>query len=148
MAGGLYRSVRGRYPGVGLTGAKAFFSVLHRACTASARGGDPSGMRVTMVPGPPADALRTSFNDRGEHIYILPDQVLVSRSAVQLINRQQNFLFDAEQLSREFEENGIILPDAPARLGIDPRRVWVFPRAVWDAQVVRAAGFTTRKETT
>lgn len=147
VAGGLYRSVRGRYPGAGLTGARAFFSVLHRAYVASA-GGDPSSIRVTMVPGPPADALKASFNDRGEHIYMLPDQVLVSRSVVQLINRQQIFLFDAEQLSREFAENGIILSDAPGQLGIDARRVWVFPRAVWDAEVVRAAGFTTRKEAT
>jgi hypothetical protein len=109
--------------------------------------GDTGGVRITTVPGPPADALRASFNDRGEHIFILQDQVLVSRSVVQLINRQQAFLFDAEQLSREFAENGIILPNAPTALGIDGRRVWVFPRTVWESEVVRAVGFTSRKET-
>lgn len=146
VAGGLYRSVKGRYPGIGLTGAKAFFSVLHRAHIAVSNG-DTGGVKITTVPGPPADALRASFNDRGEHIFILQDQVLVSRSVVQLINRQQAFLFDAEQLSREFAENGIILPNAPTALGIDGRRVWVFPRTVWESEVVRAVGFTSRKET-
>ena len=144
VAGGLYRSVKGRYPGVGVTGAKAFFSVLHRAYTAAANG-DGGGIRLTTVAGAPADALRASFNERGEHVFVLPDQVVVSRSVVQLIDRQQNFLFDAEQLSHEFEENGIILADAPGLLGIDDRRVWVFPRAVWDSEVVRAAGQTTIK---
>ena len=146
VAGGLYRSVRGRYPGVGITGARAFFSVLHRSYTAAANG-DASFVRLTVVPGPPTDAVRASFNDRGEHVFILPELVLVSRSVVQLINRQQSFLFDAEQLSHEFQENGILLLDAPGSLGIDPQRVWAFPRAVWDAEVVRATGFTTtRKE--
>ena len=145
VAGGLYRSVKGRYPGIGLTGARAFFSVLHRAYT-TMTGRNPGDIQMTVVPGAPADTVRTSFNERGEHIFVLPDQVLVSRSVVQLINRQHAFLFDAEQLSREFEENGIISPDAPGLLGIDGRRVWVFPRAVWDSEVVRAAGFTTRKE--
>lgn len=147
VAGGLYRSVKGRYPGVGLTGARAFFSVLHRAYMA-ANAGDTSGIRITMVPGAPSDVVRASFNERGEHIFIMQDTVLVSRSVVQLINRQQAFLFDAEQLSREFEENDIILPDAPDSLGIDGRRVWVFPISVWDSEVVRAAGIQTRKDAT
>lgn len=148
VAGGLYRSVRGRYLGAGLTGARAFLSVLHRSYSASARGEDPgaAGVRLTVVPGTPADALRASFNDRGEHIFVLPDMALVSRSVVQLVNRQQAYLFDAEQLSREFTENGIILTEAPAALGIDPGRVWAFPRAVWDAEVVRAAGFTQKQK--
>ena len=109
--------------------------------------GDNGFVRLTTVPRLPADTLRSSFNERGEHVFILPDKVIVSRSVVQLINRQQAFLFDAEQLSREFAENGIILPDAPTALGIDGRRVWVFPRGVWDSEVVRAMGFTERKET-
>lgn len=146
VAGGLYRSVRGRYPGVGLTGARAFFSVLHRAYTATSNG-DSAGIAMTTVAGAPADALRASFNDRGEHVFILPDHVLVSRSIVQLINRQQIFLFDAEQLSHEFEENDIISANAPSLFGIDSSRVWVFPRAVWDSEVVRATGFSTRKDT-
>jgi len=146
-AGGLYRSVRGRYLGAGLTGARAFFSVLHMAYMASIRGEDPgAGVRLTIVPGTPADSLRASFNDRGEHVFVLPDMALVSRSVVQLVNRQQAYLFDAEQLSREFAENGILLADAPGSLGIDPSRVWAFPRATWDAEVVRATGFTQRKK--
>ena len=37
---------------------------------------------------------------------------------------------------------------APAQVsGIDGRRVWVFPRTVWESEVVRAVGFTSRKET-
>ena len=147
VAGGLYRSVRGRYLGAGLTGARAFFSVLHRAYAADARGED-AGVRLTIVPGAPSDALRASFNDRGEHVFVLPEMALVSRSVVQLVNRQQAYLFDAEQLSREFAENGILLPDAPSSLGIDPSRAWAFPRAVWDREVVRAAGFTNKNKRT
>ena len=148
VAGGLYRSVRGRYLGAGLTGARAFFSVLHRAYAANMRGDDPggTGVRLTIVPGTPADALRASFNDRGEHVFVLPDMALVSRSVVQLVNRQQAYLFDAEQLSREFAENGILLGEAPASLGIDPGRVWAFPRETWDREVVRAAGFSKNRK--
>ena len=145
VAGGLYRSVRGRYLGAGLTGARAFFSVLHMAHAASSIGDAGTGVRLTIVPGAPADALRTSFNDRGEHVFVLPDMVLVSRSVVQLVNRQQAYLFDAEQLSREFAENGILLGGAADSLGIDPSRVWAFPRATWDSEVVRATGFTNNK---
>lgn len=146
VAGGLYRSVRGRYLGTGLTGARAFFSVLHRAHASATMGDGSPGVRLTIVPGAPADALRTSFNDRGEHVFVLPDMVLVSRSVVQLVNRQQAYLFDAEQLSREFAENGILLDGAPESLGIDPSRVWAFSRATWDSEVVRAAGFADNKE--
>lgn len=145
VAGGLYRSVKGRYPGAGITGAKAFFGVLHRAWLAHVHG-DATGIPLTMVAGNPTDALAASFNDRGEHVFITAEQVLVSRSVVQLVNREKTFLFDTEQLSREFTENGILLEDAPGALGIDGRRVWVFPRRVWDAEVVRAAGFTNRKD--
>lgn len=149
VAGGLYRCVCGRYLGAGLTGARAFFSVLHRAYAADARGDDPGGpgVRLTIVPGTPPDALKASFNDRGEHVFVLPDMALVGRSVVQLVNRQQAYLFDAEQLSREFAENDILLQDAPKSLGIDPARVWAFPRQVWDREVVRAAGFTTTTTT-
>ena len=140
--------MRGRYLGAGLTGARAFFSVLHRAYAANMRGDDPggTGVRLTIVPGTPADALRASFNDRGEHVFVLPDMALVSRSVVQLVNRQQAYLFDAEQLSREFAENGILLGEAPASLGIDPGRVWAFPRETWDREVVRAAGFSKNRK--
>ena len=149
VAGGLYRSVRGRYLGAGLTGAQAFFSVLHMAYAASAQGDDaPGGIRLTIVPGSPPDALRASFNDRGEHVFVLPEMALVGRSVVQLVNRQQAYLFDAEQLSREFAENDILLPDAPKSLGIDPNRVWAFPRAVWDREVVRATGLTHKTKRT
>jgi hypothetical protein len=148
VAGGLYRSVRGRYLGAGLTGARAFFSVLHRAYAANVHDEDPggAGVKLTIVPGTPADALRASFNDRGEHVFVLPDMALVSRSVVQLVNRQQAYLFDAEQLSREFVENGILLGEAPASLGIDPRRVWAFPRETWDREVVRATGFSQNQK--
>lgn len=150
VAGGLYRSVRGRYLGAGLTGAQAFFAVLRMAYAANAAGEDPGagGIRLTIVPGTPPDALKASFNDRGEHVFVLPEMVLVGRSVVQLVNRQQAYLFDAEQLSREFAENGILLQDAPESLGIDPNRVWAFPRAVWDREVVRAAGLTHKTKRT
>ena len=145
VAGGLYRSVKGRYHGAGLTGSRAFLGVLHRAYVASTHG-DDTGIQLTLVAGAPADALKASFNERGEHVFICPDHVIVSRSVVQLINREKTYLFDAEQLSREFTENGIIEPDAPKSLGLDGRRVWVFPRCVWDDEVVRGLGFTNRKE--
>lgn len=150
VAGGLFRSVRSRYPGAGLTGMRAFFGVLHREILAQ-QNGDPSGINVTIVTGAPADAVEASFNDRGEHVFVTPDRVLVSKAVVGLINRDKKFLFDDEQLSREFEENAILLHDGPSAFGIDGTRVWAFPRTVWDAEVVRATGFApnrkVRKET-
>ena len=138
------RSVKGRYPGVGLTGATTFLAVLHREVTAKAHG-DHENLHVTIVNGVPACTLEASFNERGEHVFLCPDYVLVSRSVVGLINRERTFLFDAEQLSREFSENGILADGVPESLGIDPRRVWAFPRAVWESEVVRASGFNTKE---
>lgn len=145
VAGGLYRSIRSRYPGVGMTGSRAFFWVLHREYLARERGEDPN-VPITIVTGAPPDSVKASFNERGEHVFVLEDMVLVSRSVVHLINQEKTFLFDAEQLSHEFEENGILLQDAPRTLGIDSRRVWIFPRSVWDEAVVRPTGFNTRKD--
>ncbi len=144
-AGGLYRSVRGRYPGAGMTGARAFFAVLHRAYAAQQHG-DASGVRMTFVAGAPAEVVKASFNDRGEHVFVTPEHVFVSKSVVQLVNSSKAYLFDAEQLSREFAENGIICDEPAARLGIDGRRVWTFTRATWDAEVVAAVGFRTKEK--
>lgn len=143
-AAALVRTVKGRYPGVGLTGARTFFAVLHREVTAQAHG-DPASLRVTIVNGVPADTVEASFNERGEHVFVCPEHVLVSRSVVGLINKEKAFLFDAEQLSREFAENGILLDDVPKSLGIDPSRVWAFSRTTWENEVVRASGFTTKE---
>lgn len=144
VAAGLYRSVRSRYPGVGMTGMRAFFAVLHREVLAH-QNGDPASVHVTIVTGDPANAVEASFNDRGEHVFVTPDRVLVSRAVVGVINRDKAYLFDDEQLSREFSENAILLHDVPSSLGIDGSRVWAFPRAVWDEEVVRASGFTQPK---
>ena len=144
VAAAAMRSVKGRYPGVGLTGATTFLAVLHREVTAKAHG-DHENLHVTIVNGVPACTLEASFNERGEHVFLCPDYVLVSRSVVGLINRERTFLFDAEQLSREFSENGILADGVPESLGIDPRRVWAFPRAVWESEVVRASGFNTKE---
>ncbi len=145
VAGGLYRSLRGRYLGWGLTGARAFFAVLHRAYMAQQRGDEPD-VCMTFVAGTPAEVLRGSFNDRGEHVFVTSEHVFVGKSVVRLVNGTKAYLFDAEQLSREFEESGILCAGPAGRLGIDERRVWTFPRAVWDAEVVAAAGFAPKEK--
>lgn len=145
VAGGLYRSMRGRYPGAGMTGARAFFAVLHRAYMAQQRGDEPD-VCMTFVAGMPSEVLRGSFNDRGEHVFVTSEHVFVGRAVVQLVNASKAYLFDAEQLSREFEESGILCTGPARRLGIDERRVWTFTRAVWDAEVVAAAGFAQKEK--
>lgn len=140
VAGSLYRMVRSRYLGAGLTGAKTFFNVLHRAYVDQISGGTPS-VPLTFVTDAPGDVVAASFNDRGTHVFILPECAIVSKSVVQAINADKTFLFDAEQLSREFTENAILSDVARTNTGIDPKRVWVFPRDVWDSAVVRAAGY-------
>lgn len=145
VCGGLMRSVRSRYIGTGLTGAATFFAVMHREVTARLYG-DTENIHVTIVNGVPENTLEASFNERGEHVFVAPEWVIVSRSVVSLLNREKQFLFDVEQLSREFTENGILLCDVTDQLGIDPRRVWVFSRAAWDERVVRAAGLTSKEK--
>lgn len=137
VAGSLYRVVRGNYLGAGPTGMAAFFNAMHRSCVAEANGEDPV-VPVTFVAGEPEDAVRASCNDRGQHVFVSKDVVVVSKAIVQLLNRERKFVFDAEQLSREFAENGILLQDARGLKGADVRRMWAFPRDVWDARAVRA----------
>ena len=136
----LLRSVRARFNGVGMTGLATFFNVLHREFCEHAAG-DGALFRLTIVQGAPPEAVAASFNARGEHVFVMDDAVVMSRQVVAVVNREQSFLFDAEQLSSEMRERGILLDDVPGRLGIDPRRVWAFPRQVWDEHVVRAVGF-------
>lgn len=120
------------FPSAGLTGVDTFFDQLHRQLNNHRH---RRNLACIVHGDPPADA---SFTGRGQHIFVMPDRVVISHAVVATMNRDDlsSARFDRTLLTQEFEERGL-LASVPERLNVDTNRCWVLDRRTWDALVVR-----------
>ena len=118
------------FPSLGMTGVNTFFDVLHALVYAP----DTPNPMICIIHGKPE--FCTNFADRGQHIILMEDCVIISQAIIPVINKESVNRFSAEQLTAELTERGL-LRKRPDWANLDMQRFWVLDRATWETEVAR-----------
>ena len=108
-----------------MTGVNTFFDVLHALVYAP----DTPNPMICIIHGKPE--FCTNFADRGQHVIIMEDCVIISKAIIPVINKESVNRFSAEQLTAELTERGL-LRKRPDWANLDMQRFWVLDRATWE----------------
>lgn len=120
--------VSGVFAGAGMSGVDSFFEKLHFGVS-----GMSSKFRLCVVYGRPQQ--EHSFTKRGQHIFVLENEVLIGKYVVDLVNKFSYNVFSIDQLDDELNEREFLV-SMPEGLDIDKDRCWCIPREVYEDRIV------------
>lgn len=125
-----YGLVKSYFPGIGMTGVDLFCDLLHRLVV----GG---GGRITVSHDEPSPD--TSFTRRGQHVFVMPDCVVVSNMVIDIVHQfcRGASNFDRSTLMEEMEARGMLAPQPERLRGIDWNRCWCISNRTWEDKIVR-----------
>ena len=92
-----------------------------------------SKFRLCVVYGRPQQ--EHSFTKRGQHIFVLENEVLIGKYVVDLVNKFSYNVFSIDQLDDELNEREFLV-SMPEGLDIDKDRCWCIPREVYEDRIV------------